>query len=271
MPQLSWHLWVIVTLVFYAAVSFGLDLACKTLFASRCIEAERRTPAKVDGWKVVALFIVNTVQVATALSLSANLHARGVGGLYDVKMSSWARLPLVGAQSLLILMIFDANFFWVHRFTHRHKRVFARLHAEHHRPRFPNVWHLQYQNPLDYFLTTSAPMLWVTLLPIPLSTTSYLVAMVMASFLNIAGHCGYEVSNTIIGFPTLNGWAAYFDPRRRWIARLFNNVVHHDMHHQLFSCNYSLYFTYWDRLCGTCHPAGDAVDRYVTTPPRATT
>jgi sterol desaturase/sphingolipid hydroxylase (fatty acid hydroxylase superfamily) len=256
-------LWVVGTLVFYVAVSFVLDLACRTLFVSRRIDADRRTPAKVPGWKVVGLFIVNTVQVAAALCLAARLQARGVGGLYDLNVGSWAALPLIGAQALLILMIFDANFFWIHRAAHGHKRLFSLIHAEHHRPKFPNVWHLQYQNPVDYFMTTSAPMLWVTLLPIPLSTPAYLAAMVMASFLNIAGHCGYEVSSTIIGLPTLNGWAAYLDPRRRWISRLFNNVVHHDMHHQKFSCNYSLYFTYWDRLCGTSHPAGDDVDRYV--------
>jgi sterol desaturase/sphingolipid hydroxylase (fatty acid hydroxylase superfamily) len=239
-------------------------LACRTLFARRLINAQQRRPAKLAGWKVAALFVVNTGQVAAALGLAAHLHARGVGGLYDVEVSSWVQLPLIAAQSLLILMIFDANFFWVHRLTHGNKRVFALVHAEHHRPRFPNVWHLQYQNPLDYFLTTSTPMLWVTLLPIPLATPSYLAAMVMASFLNIAGHCGYEVSSTVVGLPTFNGWAALLDPRRRWISRLFNNVVHHDVHHQKFSCNYSLYFTYWDRLCGTCDPAGDDFDRYVS-------
>ena len=269
MPQLGWFLWILVTLAFYAAVSLALDLTCRSMFASRLIEAQQRRPAKVPGWKVAGLFVINTVQVAMAMSLAAHLHARGRGGLYDLEVSSWTEVLLIGVQSLLILMIFDANFFWVHRLAHKHKRLFALFHAEHHRPRFPNVWHLQYQHPVDYFMTTSAPMLWVTLLPIPLSTHSYLAAMVMASFLNIAGHCGYEVSNTIIGLPTLNGWAAYVDPRRRWISRLFNNVVHHDLHHQKLACNYSLYFTHWDRLCGTCHPAGDDVDRYVLPSPPA--
>ena len=263
MPHLPWYVWAVATLGSYVVISFALDLACRRLFAGRKIAGEGRVPAKLVTWKLVALFLINTFQISAALALADGFHEQGRGGLYEHDISSPAHLVLIAAQLLFILAVFDANFYWVHRLAHRHKRILKRFHAEHHRPRFPNVWHLHYQHPVDYFATTVAPLAWIALLLIPLSTQSYLLAVIIAAFLNIAGHSGYEVSNTFIGFPTPNGWAAYLDPRRRWLARWFNNVVHHDLHHQKFSCNYSLYFTFWDRLCGTCHPDTDRVDEYV--------
>lgn len=247
----------------YFVVSLGLDLACRRGFPGRKIGGERRVPVAIEPGKVAGLFVVNTLQVGGALALVDAWDAGGIGGLYAADLGTATGIASVALQVLLILFVFDTNFYWFHRLGHRYRRLFAWLHAEHHRPRFPTVWHLQYQHPLDYFLTTAAPLAWIVLLPIPLATQSYAIAVTIAMFLNIAGHSGYEVSNTFIGLPTPNGWAAQIDPRRRWVARLFNNVLHHDLHHQKCRGNYSLYFTIWDRICGTMNPETDRVDAYV--------
>jgi len=34
-----------------------------------------------------------------------------------------------------------------------------------------------------------------------------------------------------------------------------NATTHHDLHHSSFHYNYGLYFTWWDRMMGTEHPA----------------
>ncbi|MDC0672478.1 sterol desaturase family protein [Nannocystis radixulma] len=263
MPHLPWYVWVLGTLAAYFVVSLALDAMCRGLFARRSIGGAGRAPIRLARRKVATLFVLNTLQIGAALALADGFHEQGRGGLYVQEIASPLQLLLVAAQTLFILFVFDTNFFWVHRFAHRHRRLFAMFHAEHHRPRFPTVWHLQYQHPLDYLATTAAPLVWVALLPIPLSTQSYLLAVTIAAFHNIAGHAGHEVSDTFIGLPTPNGWAAALDPRRRWLARLFNNVLHHDLHHQKCRGNYSLYFTFWDRLCGTLNPDTDRVDVYV--------
>jgi hypothetical protein len=36
-----------------------------------------------------------------------------------------------------------------------------------------------------------------------------------------------------------------------------NTVQHHDMHHRFPTRHFSLYFTHWDRLCGTLYPGYD--------------
>jgi hypothetical protein len=39
--------------------------------------------------------------------------------------------------------------------------------------------------------------------------------------------------------------------------RGINTVQHHDMHHRFPTRHFSLYFTHWDRLCGTLYPGYD--------------
>jgi hypothetical protein len=48
--------------------------------------------------------------------------------------------------------------------------------------------------------------------------------------------------------------------RRTWLFEIINTSVYHNLHHEKFNGNYSLYFRVWDRLIGTEHP--DYVKRY---------
>lgn len=51
---------------------------------------------------------------------------------------------------------------------------------------------------------------------------------------------------------------------RRWVDTpldIFTTTTHHDMHHQKFSGNYGLYFTWWDRWMGTELPGYKAAFR----------
>ncbi|OYZ30575.1 MAG: sterol desaturase, partial [Novosphingobium sp. 16-62-11] len=57
---------------------------------------------------------------------------------------------------------------------------------------------------------------------------------------------------TVMGVTNHMGWEMF----PRWLvhARAGNWVItasHHSRHHELYRCNYGLYFRFWDRLCGT--------------------
>ena len=258
-PSWGWATWAALSLVFFVGVTALLDCLCRVFFARFLINPEKRQAPRLDRKKAIAFFVINSLQIGTTLFLAtmafhrghSHLEARSIGGVGGV-------LRLLG-ELFLILLFQDTNFYWFHRLAHFNPKIYETLHADHHVSRYPNAWVLQYQNPVDYFFTTAAPVFWVVLLPIPFSTTAYFTAIAVANFLNIAGHLGYEVSNTIIGLPTFNGWAGYLDPSRKWIAKAFNNVSHHDLHHQSRVKNYSLYFTFWDRIGGTLHPDTDHV------------
>jgi sterol desaturase/sphingolipid hydroxylase (fatty acid hydroxylase superfamily) len=58
---------------------------------------------------------------------------------------------------------------------------------------------------------------------------------------NVMGHAGVELMPRALADSRWFGW--------------INATTHHDLHHQSFHYNYGLYFTWWDRLMGTEHPA----------------
>lgn len=68
-----------------------------------------------------------------------------------------------------------------------------------------------------------------------------------------AGHVGYELSPFI---PTVEGLIDAAVTRFKGSGQL-NTVQHHDWHHRFPSKHFSLYFTHWDRWCGTLHPKYD--------------
>ena len=259
MPSWRWTTWAVFSLTFFVTVTPLLHCLCSVFLQRFLISPEKRRSPRLDRPKAVAFFIANGLQVGTALFLATIAFHRGHSHLEARSIADIGDVLRLAGEVFLILLIQDTNFYWFHRLAHSNTKIYRRLHADHHVSRYPNAWVLQYQNPVDYFFTTSAPIFWVVLLPIPFSTTAYFIAMVVANFLNIAGHLGYEVSNTFIGLPSFNGWAAYLDPSRKWIAKGFNNVLHHDLHHQTRVKNYSLYFTFWDRIGGTLHPDTDHV------------
>lgn len=62
----------------------------------------------------------------------------------------------------------------------------------------------------------------------------------VAMFINVLGHCGVEL------YP--RAWASR--PVFGWL----NSATAHDQHHLRLERNFGLYFTFWDRLCGTAVP-----------------
>jgi sterol desaturase/sphingolipid hydroxylase (fatty acid hydroxylase superfamily) len=68
-----------------------------------------------------------------------------------------------------------------------------------------------------------------------------------------AGHAGYELSPFI---PTLEGMLGALTTGGKG-SRWHNTVQHHDLHHRFPNRHFSLYFTHWDRWCGTLHEAYD--------------
>ena len=70
------------------------------------------------------------------------------------------------------------------------------------------------------------------------------------------GHAGYEIAPFIPSLEALIvGVLRWVHPSRKDLSGALNTVQHHDMHHRHPTYHFSLYFTHWDRWCGTEHPA----------------
>jgi sterol desaturase/sphingolipid hydroxylase (fatty acid hydroxylase superfamily) len=77
----------------------------------------------------------------------------------------------------------------------------------------------------------------------PLHYTVIIAWAITSLTLNVYGHLGFELLPKNF--------------TRHKVGKWFNTSVHHNMHHKFFNDNYSLYFTFWDRIMGTLHPQYD--------------
>jgi lathosterol oxidase len=140
-------------------------------------------------------------------------------------------LPL---SLLAFLFLHDTWFYWTHRWMHL-PGPFKLAHAVHHASRPPTSWAAMSFHPVEALTGAVVIPALVFLLPIHVGVLG-LVLLVM-TVMGITNHMGWEML-----------------PRRLVNSRLGDWLItasHHNRHHDLYICNYGLYFRFWDRLCGT--------------------
>ncbi|MFA6084648.1 sterol desaturase family protein [Mucilaginibacter sp.] len=135
---------------------------------------------------------------------------------------------------VLMVMIHDTYFYWMHRAIH-HPAIFKRVHLIHHKSTNPSPWAAQSWHPLEAILEAGVIWLFVFLFPVhPLLVSLYLLFSLAH---NVNGHLGY--------FIIPEGKVDH------WMFSWLNGSARHNAHHHYFKGNYGLYFTFWDRLMGT--------------------
>lgn len=247
------------TLVFYLLSSMFLDYQCRYRCTELQIEKNIGKTRKLMQFNYVFLWVFNTIVTGFMLGLVWLLSLMDIG-LYKSEDYSVMSISIIFLQMIWVLFLLDTNFYWLHRWVHSNKILLKIVHKEHHKAVHPVVWDSQFLGPLDHLFTIALPLLVVAILPIPVSIEAYVLALVSSQFTNIAGHCGFELSQKWFGIFSLNGIVARLDANRVWIGRLFNLTCHHDLHHKSPGVNYSLYFTFWDLVCGTAsHDGGTQI------------
>lgn len=134
----------------------------------------------------------------------------------------------------LYLFLHDTWFYWTHRWMHR-PRVFRLMHAVHHASRPPTAWAAMSFHPLE--AVTGAVVVPALVFVVPIHVGVLGLVLTIMTVMGIANHMGWEMF-----------------PRRLVHSRLGNWLItasHHHRHHELYRCNYGLYFRFWDHLCGT--------------------
>jgi sterol desaturase/sphingolipid hydroxylase (fatty acid hydroxylase superfamily) len=152
----------------------------------------------------------------------------------DVARFGWAWW---WASLALLIVAHDAWFYWTHRALH-HPRWFRAVHGRHHASMHPTPWAAYAFHPVEALVQAAFLPLVLLVLPVHGAVLgAFLLHMIVR---NAVGHCAHEL------FPwrwTPRGWL-------RWITP----VSHHHFHHARNRGNYGLYFTWWDRWCGTEDP-----------------
>ncbi|HVN01885.1 MAG TPA: sterol desaturase family protein [Caulobacteraceae bacterium] len=145
----------------------------------------------------------------------------------------------------LYLVIQDAYYYWLHRLMH-HPRLFAWMHAGHHRSRQPTPF-----ASFSFPLAEAAMNAWLMpalVFVIPIHPAVILTVLTLATVAAVLNHAGSEV---------LPPWVVE-GPVGAWLI----SATHHSVHHTHYDANFGLYFRFWDRLMGTDRmPAGASTPR----------
>lgn len=135
---------------------------------------------------------------------------------------------------LLTLLAHDAWFYWTHRLMHR-PHWFRIAHAVHHASRPPTAWAAMSFHPVEAL--TGAIVIPVLVFLIPIHVGALGLVLAIMTVMGVTNHMGWEIFPRFLHSGPLGGWLI--------------TASHHQRHHQLYGCNYGLYFRFWDRLCGT--------------------
>jgi lathosterol oxidase len=134
----------------------------------------------------------------------------------------------------LYLALHDTWFYWTHRWMHR-PAVFRRYHAIHHASRPPTAWAAMNFHPVEAAVVGLFVPALVFVIPIHIGMLG-MVLLVM-TVMGVTNHMGWELFPQALVHSRVGNWVI--------------TASHHHRHHELYRCNYGLYFRFWDRLCGT--------------------
>lgn len=153
--------------------------------------------------------------------------------------------------SIPLLMIWhDTYFYWTHRLLHT-RWLLRHVHFVHHRSRHPSPFAAYAFHPVEAFLNGQVMLL--ALLVVPLN------GYVLVAFGIL------EMMRAGFSHATVETMPRRF--ARHWFTGRFVTTTHHHLHHEAVHGNYALWFTWWDRWCGT--ERTEYLERFdkVTAPP----
>lgn len=142
--------------------------------------------------------------------------------------------PYLLLSAFLYLAVQDSYYYWAHRLMH-HPRLFAAMHAGHHRSRQPTPFASFAFDPAEAALT--AWLLPAMAFVVPIHIGVALALLMLMTVTAVMNHSGWEMlPERFVHGP---------------VGRHLISATHHGLHHQRFGRNYGLYFRFWDRLMGT--------------------
>jgi len=236
-----WQMWsfnLVMDVGRYVIAATGLALILKLFWNAglgrRKIQA--RSASRADVYREIR------TSLRTAVIFSLNGAAIVFGAIHGV-FTIYPDFEIAGIGYLAfsvaaIIVAHDAYFYWTHRLMH-HPRLFRYFHRTHHRSVTPTPFAAYAFDVPEAMLMALFTPLW--LLFVPMHVLGLFLFMAFMIVRNVMGHAGVELMPRALADSRWFGW--------------INATTHHDLHHSSFHHNYGLYFTWWDRMMGTEHPA----------------
>lgn len=197
-------------------------------------------PQKADYWREVGHSALTSLIFGVVAWLCLGTPLRQYTQFYsDIRQHSiiWLLLSIP-----IAIVVHDTYFYWAHRLMH-HPKIYRHAHLTHHRSVNPSPWAAFAFHPIEAVL--EAAIIPILLFSMPMHPIAFLSFVLFMLVFNVYGHLGYELFTR----------KTYEHPIGQWL----NSSVYHNLHHEKFHGNYGLYFTFWDRVCGTLR--ADSVDK----------
>ncbi|MEX1317755.1 MAG: sterol desaturase family protein [Synechococcaceae cyanobacterium] len=180
----------------------------------------------------IRLSVGAAVVFALATGALLVLQSQGLTRLYARPDAyGWWYVPV---SYLMVLILQDAVFYVTHRLFH-HPALYRWCHHGHHRSRHPTPWTSFAFDPPEAVVQGLFLVAVVALVPLHLITLlAVLSTMTVWAIVNHVDldHLPRRFPHHLFG---------------RWLI----GPAHHCLHHRRPGVHFGLYFTFWDRLCGT--------------------
>jgi Delta7-sterol 5-desaturase len=147
-----------------------------------------------------------------------------------------AALPLwwLPVSYVVCLLLQDTWFYWTHRLMHS-PVLFGPVHSVHHASRPPTAWTAMSFHPWE--AVTGAVVVPAVVFILPLHAGVVLAWLLTMTIMGTTNHMGWEfLPQSLVKGP---------------LGKCMISATHHQLHHDRYSCNYGLYFRFWDYVCGT--------------------
>ena len=180
------------------------------------------------GWSMVSALIYGLPAGVVAWGWQAH----GWTLVYS-DVQAW---PLWWLPVSLFLYLFahDTWFYWTHRLMHR-PLPFRIAHATHHASRPPTAWAAMSFHPIE--AVSGAVVIPVLVFLIPIHVAVLGLVLGIMTLMGVTNHMGWDMFPRPLVASRLGHWLI--------------TASHHHRHHEIYRCNYGLYFRFWDHLCGT--------------------
>lgn len=235
---------------FYGFVFFGVILTRYFLIAGGAYWlfysvlkkslAKRGLHRKPPQWKLiqrdVELSVLSSIVFACCAAWIMSAYNAGATLLYTdpQEYGCW----YLGVSFVAVLLLQDTYFYFIHRIFH-HPRLFRWLHQGHHYSGEPTPW-TSFAFDLPEALIQALFLVGIVFI-VPLHFITLIAVLMTMTLWTVFNHLGFELFSS--SFP------------RHWFGKWFIGPTHHSIHHRKYTVHYGLYFTLWDKLLGTDHPA----------------
>jgi sterol desaturase/sphingolipid hydroxylase (fatty acid hydroxylase superfamily) len=236
-----WQIWsplLIIDVGRYVVAAGGLALILK-LFWNLGLK-QRKIQARWASNADVRREILTSLRSGVIFSLNGVFVVFGaIRGIFTIYPDfEQAGIGYLAISLAAVIVAHDAYFYWTHRLMH-HPRLYPYFHRTHHRSVAPTPFAAYAFDIPEALLMAAFTPLWLAF--VPMHALGLFLFMAFMIIRNVMGHAGVELMPRALADSRWFGW--------------INATTHHDLHHATFHHNYGLYFTWWDHLMGTEHPA----------------